>query len=137
MDVKAAEDLLKAIKEQKVFHIEASFEAGADPNEYFNGEHPLIEALKTINEENETTVQIIRLLLSGGAYPNLKSESIQPLYLAARKNLVKITELLLKYGAEKEKKSGNIWQKIFGQAKTPLQIAKKMKHQKIIEILTK
>jgi ankyrin repeat protein len=73
---------------------------GADPNHMdLNGDTPLLAAIMSLSDDNECT-EICRILLQGGANPNLHGRwSMSPLLTAVVKNNLSVVQLLVEYGA--------------------------------------
>lgn len=76
--------------------------SGADPNVEYDDKYALIEAIgnEKIDRRKIDSPDIIRLLLSFGANPNVKDKNDTPLTKAVLFNDVESVKMLLEYGAD-------------------------------------
>jgi len=77
---------------------------GADVNALTSGEQGFTSLSWSIASNN---LELIELLLSKGANPNLRSNDVTPLMDAAHEGDRDIVKLLLRHGAERSAKSGS------------------------------
>ncbi|MHB1188776.1 ankyrin repeat domain-containing protein [Thiobacillus sp.] len=116
--------LMDAARHGDIVAVRALLKAGANPNigDYW-GDAPLMEAVR------QDSLELAQTLLDAGAVSNIKGRGYTPLGLAAKNGNVRLVEMLLRTGANPDRKSDD--------GDTPMHAAALMGHPAVIDALAK